>query len=66
MCLEERITGVELDKDATDAPDVAGKTPAKVEDDFGSAVVTGRYNRRVIFVVERCRPKVNQPDFRVQ
>lgn len=58
--LEESVAGEELDKDASNTPDVARKTPAKIEDDFRCAIVTSRDNGRMVLVVESCRSKINQ------
>ena len=66
MCLEQGIASEKLDEDASDAPYVAREAPAKVEDNLGSAVVTRGYNGRVVLVVEGCRAKVDEPDFRIQ
>jgi len=40
--LEQGIACEKLDENAAYAPDVARKAPSKVEDDLGSAVVSGR------------------------
>ena len=50
--LEEGIAGEKLDEDATYAPDVAWKAPSKVKDDLGRPVVSGRYDRRMIFILK--------------
>ena len=40
--LEQGIACEELDENAAYAPNVAREAPSKVEDDLGSAVVSGR------------------------
>lgn len=59
MCLKESVTGEELYQDTADAPYVARVAPSKIEDDFGRSVVPGGHHRRMIFVIEGCRPEVN-------
>ena len=51
--LEERVSGVEFEHDAADAPHVARLRPAQLEDDFRCAVVARRHDRAVVLVVER-------------
>ena len=66
MGLEEGVTGIELDQDTANTPDVAGITPAQVEDDFWCTVMPRRDDRRVILIVESGRAKVNQPDLCIE
>lgn len=66
MGLEEGIAGEELNQDTAYAPDVAGERPAQVEDDLRSSVVTGRYDRRVVLIIECGRAKVDETNFAVQ
>jgi len=66
MRLEKGISREELDKDATNAPDVARVCPAKAENDLGRAVMTGRHNRRVVLILESCRSEVNQSDLGIE
>jgi len=66
MGLEESIASEEFDKDAANAPDITRETPAKVKNDFGCSVVSGGNDRRMVFVVKSCRPKINQADFAIK
>lgn len=66
MCLEQGVTGEELDQDAADAPDVTRKAPAKVEDDFWGAIVSGGDDGRVVFVIKGGGTKVDKPDFGIE
>lgn len=66
VSLEKCIAGEELNENAPNAPDVAGETPSHVQDDFRGPVMSSRHNGRVVFVIERCRPEIDQPDFTVQ
>lgn len=60
--LEEGLSGVELYQDAADAPKVAGVGPAQAEDDFGSAVVTGRDDSGMVLLLKGCAAKVYELD----
>lgn len=40
VCLEQGVSGEELDKNAPDAPDIARKRPSQTEYDLGGTVVT--------------------------
>jgi hypothetical protein len=64
--LEQGIAGEELDENASYAPDVARKAPSEVEDDLGSAVVSGRDDGRVILVIKGSRTKVDESNLGVQ
>lgn len=64
--LEQGISREELHKDAPYAPDVTGVGPAQPDDDFGCPVMAGRYNRGVVFILERGRAKVDEADLRVE
>lgn len=66
VSLEKGIAGEELDEDAADAPDVARERPAQTKNDFGSPVVPGRNDRRMIFVLECGGPEVDQSNFSVE
>lgn len=66
MGLEESIASEEFDKDAANTPDITRETPAKVKDDFGCPVVSGRNDRRMVFVVKGRRPKIDQADFAIK
>lgn len=66
MCLKESIACEELDQYTPDTPDVTLKTPAEIENNFWRSVVASRHNRRMIFVVERGRSKVDQPYLWIQ
>lgn len=66
MSLEKSVTGKELDQDTANTPDVTGIAPAQVEDDFRSAVMPRRDDRRVILIIECGRAKVNQPDLCIE
>lgn len=63
--LEERHPLVQLKENAADAPDVAGVTPAQLEDHLRRPVVPRTDNRTVVLVVEGGRAKVDQPNGRV-
>lgn len=58
--LEKRIASEKLDENASNAPNVARKTPSKTKDDFRSPVVPGRNDAGVIFIVKRSGAKVDQ------
>ena len=59
MSLEECIAGKEFDQDAADAPDVARVAPAKIQYDLWRSIMSSRYNRRMIFVLERSRAEID-------
>ena len=46
--LEDDLAGLQLNQDATEAPEVALVRPAEFEDDLGRAVVPSRYNLGVV------------------
>lgn len=52
VCLEQGIAGEEFDQDAPYTPNVAGETPAQVQDDLWRTVVSCRDNRRVVLIIE--------------
>ena len=60
MRLEKRVASEKLDENAPNAPNVAREAPSKTKDDFGSPVVSGRNDARVIFIVKRSGAKVDQ------
>lgn len=64
--LEKGIAGVELHKNAADTPNVAWVAPPKVQNNFGGPIMPGRHDRRVVFVIERGRSKVNQSNLCIQ
>lgn len=64
--LKEGVSREELDQDTTDAPDVTRIAPAKAQDDLGGSIVPGRYDRRMVFILERGRAKVDQPDLGIK
>jgi hypothetical protein len=66
VSLKERVASEELDNDTTYAPNVAGKAPAKLQNDLGGSVMSRRDNRAVILIIECCRPKVYEADLAVQ
>lgn len=45
MCLEQGVTREELDKNASNTPNIARITPAQVQDDFGCSVMPRGYDR---------------------
>jgi len=59
--LEQREPEVELEGDAANAPNVAGLTPAKLQDHFGSPVVSGADHLAVVLPVEGGAAEVNEP-----
>ena len=59
MSLEKCIAGKEFDQDAADAPDVARVAPAKIQYDLWRSIMSSRYNRRMIFVLERSRTEID-------
>ena len=66
VCLEESVTGEELDQYAANTPDVARIAPSHVEYDFRCSVVSSGYDGRVVFIIESGRSKINQPYLRIQ
>lgn len=66
MGLEQCVACEELDQNASDTPDVARIRPAEAEDDLGSPVMSGRYDGRMIFVLECSGSEIDEADFRVQ
>ena len=59
MGLEECIAGEELDQDAADAPDVARIAPTKIQYDLWRSIMSGRYNRRMIFILKRSGAEID-------
>lgn len=66
MGLEQGIAGKELDKDAANTPDVTRKAPTEIQDDLGSAVVTGRDYRRVILIFKGGRAEVDESNLGIK
>lgn len=66
VSLEQGIPCVELHQDAANAPDVTGETPAEIQYNLGSPIVSRRHDRRMILVIESSRPEVDKPDLTVQ
>ena len=66
MCLEQCVPSEELNEDATNAPDVTGVAPAKVQDDFRRSIVSSGNNRGMVLVIERGRSEIDQSDFGVK
>ena len=66
MRLEEGVASEELHYDASYAPDVAREAPAKLQNDLWCSIMSCRHDRRVIFIVESGRPKINEPNFTVK
>lgn len=66
MCLEESVSGEKFDQNAADTPNIAGEAPAEIQDDFRRAVVAGRHDGGVVFVVESGRTKIDQSDLTVE
>ena len=66
MRLEEGITREEFDKNATDAPNIAWIAPSQIKYDFWCSVVPRRNNRGVVFIVKRCRSKVNKSNLGIE
>lgn len=64
--LEESVASEELDKNATDTPNIAGEGPSKSKDDLGSTVVTRRHHRRVILVFESSGAKIDEANLGVE
>ncbi len=62
MGLEEGVASEELDQDAANAPDVTRIAPPQTQDDLGRAIVPRRHDRRMVFILERGRAKVDEPD----
>jgi hypothetical protein len=65
VSLEEGVPSTEFDEDTPDRPNVAGKAPAVVHDDFWGAVVARAYKVGVVLVVEGCAAEIDYPDFGV-
>ena len=66
MRLKQRITSVEFDQYAANAPDIAGEAPPEVEDDFGRPIVPGRYYRGVVFVIEGSRAEIDESNLSIE
>jgi hypothetical protein len=57
--LEQHFSCEELDKDASDTPDIAGEGPPESENNLRRPIMASRYDRRVILVLKGSRAKVN-------
>ena len=66
MGLEECIASVEFHENTPNTPDVARETPSHVQDDFRGPVMPGGNDGRVVFVIKRGRPEINQSDVTIQ
>jgi hypothetical protein len=66
MGLEQGISCEELNKDATNTPDITWKAPPEIEDNLWRSIMTSRHDRRVILIVECRRAKVDQSNLTVQ
>ena len=66
MGLEESIAGKELYQDTPNTPDITGETPAQVEDDLRCPIVACGHDRRVVFVIEGGRAKVDEANLAVK
>lgn len=66
MCLEQRISCEELDKDASNTPDITGEGPPESENNLRRPIMASRYDGRVILVLEGSRAKVDQPDLGIK
>jgi len=66
MCLEEGVSGEELNQDTTNTPNITRETPSQVEYNFGGAIMASRNNRGMILVIEGRRTKVDQSDLAVE
>lgn len=66
MRLKESVTREEFDNDATYAPNVAGETPAKLQNDFGSAVVSCWDNWRMVLIVKCGGTKIDKSNLTIQ
>lgn len=66
VCLEEGVACEELHENTPDTPNITRKRPAETEDDFRRTIVAGRNDRRMIFVLECSRAKVDQSNFSVE
>lgn len=65
MSLEQSISREEFHEDTPDTPNIAGETPAQVQDNLGSPVVSRGDHRRVVLIIEGGRPEVDQPDLTI-
>lgn len=66
MRLEESVTSEEFDEDAANAPNIAWIAPSQVKYNLWCSVVPRGNDRGVVFIVECCRPKVNESDLGVK
>ena len=66
MGLEESVAREELHKYTPDTPDITGETPAQIQNDFGGAVMPGRHDGRVVFIIEGGGAKINEPDLAIE
>ena len=66
MGLKQGIAGEKFHQDASDTPDVTRETPAEVENNFRCPIMPCGDNRGVVFIVERGRTKVNEPNLTVK
>ena len=63
MCLKQGDSQIKLKQNASNAPHIASLVPAQLENDFGSAVMPGRDNSRMMLMIKCCRAKVDQLNF---
>lgn len=66
MCLEKCISREKFNENASNAPNITGITPTKVEDDLWCSIMSGGYDRGMVFVIECSGTKVNQSDFSIE
>lgn len=66
MGLEECIASVEFHENTPNTPDVAREAPSHVQDDFRGPVMPGGNDGRVVLIVKRGRPEINQSNFTIQ
>ena len=53
---------IKFEEDTSNAPNITGLGPSKLEDDLGRSVVSGGDNTGVVFPIKRGRSKVYQLD----
>lgn len=66
MSLEQSIACEELDKNASDTPNIAREAPTQIQDNLWGSVVPGGDDRGVILVVKSGRSKVNESDLGIK
>ena len=64
--LEQSVAGKELHQDTSDAPDVTWERPAETKNYLWRSVMSGRYDGRMIFILECRRTEVDQSDLCVE